>query len=291
MIFAFIEAEKANYPIRLMCRVLGVSRSGFHGWTHRPPSRRAVQDLDLTRKIRAIHKLSRETYGAPRVHMDLRFTGTRVGRKRVARLMRLACLQGSCTNKRRRRTTIQDQTATPSADLVNREFAADGPDRLWVADITYQRTWQGWLHLAFVLDAFSRKVVGWSMAEHLRTELVLDAFEMARWNRRPAPGLIHHSDRGTQYTSYAFGRKLRDAGILGSMGSVGDAYDNALAESFIATLKKELLSKRSWPTRASVQTAVFDYIEGWYNRRRRHTSIGYLSPAEFETMTYERTVS
>jgi putative transposase len=280
--FRFIEAEKAIFPIRMMCKVLQVSPSGFHAWRSRPPSPRQLADETLTETIKTIHDDSRGTYGSPRVHADLRMGhGICCSRKRVERLMRQAGLQG-VHRRRRQGCTVRDETASPSADLVNRAFVACGPNRLWTADITEHRTWEGKLYLAVVLDAFSRRVVGWSIADHLRAELVCDAFDMALWTRKPSTGAIHHSDHGCQYTSYVFGRRLTDAGILGSMGSVGDCFDNALSESFFASLQTELLDRRSWPTRKILANAIFDYIEAWYNPRRRHSSLGYLSPAAFE---------
>ena len=289
-VFAFIEAEKANFPIRFMCRHLGVSPAGYYAWRGRPPSARAVADAALTDTIRGIHTASRGTYGAPRVHAELAFDhGVRCGRKRVARLMRSAGLEG-VHRRRRQGLTRRDPTAGPSDDLVERDFRPDGPDRLWVADITQQRCWDGWLYVAVVIDAFSRRVVGWSMADHLRTELVLDALNMAVAHRRPDVGVIHHSDHGCQYTSLAFGRRLREAGIIGSMGSIGDCFDNAVAESFFATLECELLDRRSWPTRRELATAVFDFIEAFYNLRRRHSTLGYLSPADYEASTSPRPV-
>jgi putative transposase len=217
------------------------------------------------------------------VHAELRASGIRCGKKRVARLMRKAALVG-CGGRRRVGTTRSYllKRAPAAPDLVMRNFTPEGPERLWVADITYARSWEGWLYLAFVLDAFSRKVVGWSMANHLRTELVLDALNMAIHNRCPAPGLVHHSDRGSQYTSVEFGKRLKEAELLPSMGSVADAFDNALAESFISTLKRELLHRHSWPSRESVRVAIFEYIECFYNPRRRHSSLGHLSPVEYE---------
>ena len=264
-----------------MCRVLGVSPSGYYAWRHRPPSRRQQVDHTLLDRIRVIHAQSRGTYGAPRIHAELRETGVRCGRKRIARLMRQAGLAGA-HRRRRLRTTIRDGDAAPAPDLVARAFATDRPDRLWIADITYVRTWSGWLYLAVVLDTFSRRVVGWSMADHLQSDLVVDALNMALWNRRPAPGLVHHSDRGCQYTSLAFGRRCREAGILPSMGRVGNAYDNAMAEAFFATLETELLTRQAFPHRGAARAALFDYIEGFYNPHRRHSAIGYLSPAEYE---------
>ena len=247
MIYTFIEAQKTNHRISRMCRILKVSKSGFYDWRDRAPSTRAQADALLTQKIVRIHKDSRETYGAPRIHFELRMLGVRCARKRVARLMREAGLFGCGGRRRKARTTLRSQAeCTPLApDLVKRNFTPEALDRLWVADITYVRTWEGWLYLSFVLDTYSRKVVGWSMANHLRTELVLDAVNMAIYNRRPSPGLIHHSDRGSQYTSVEFGGRLKEAGLLPSMGSVADAYDNSMAESFVSTLKRELIHRHS----------------------------------------------
>jgi putative transposase len=280
-VFRFVEQERAGFPVATMCRVLGVSPSGFWAWTGRPPSARARSDAALTSQIRRIHARSRGTYGMPRVHAELRYEGTACSRKRVARLMTLAGLEG-IHRRRSTRTTVRDRDAAPAPDLVNRSFSASGPDQLWVADITYVPTWAGFLYVAVVVDAFSRRVVGWCMAGHLRTELILDALEMAIDRRRPAEGLVHHSDRGTQYTSLAFGRRAREAGIALSMGSVGDAYDNAMAESFFASLETELIDRHSWRTRAEAKLAVFDYIEAFYNRQRRHSALDYLSPVEYE---------
>jgi putative transposase len=279
--FRFIAAEKAHFPIAFMCRHLEVSRSGYHAWVTRPPSRRAVADQDLTRQIIRIHDASRRTYGAPRIHAELTFEGQRVGRKRVARLMRTARIQGVHV-RRRFRTTRRSRWATPAPDLVLRSFTASAPDRLWVADVTYVKTSEGWLYMAAIVDCFSRRVVGWSMADHLRTELVAEALEMAISRRRPGAGLVHHSDAGTQYTSLAFGRRLRQAGIAPSMGTVGDALDNAVAESFFGTLKRELAHRHVFPTRAAARAALFDYIEVFFNRQRHHSTIGQVAPAEFE---------
>jgi len=280
-VFRFVEREKAHFPVTTMCRVLGVSPSGFWAWHRRGPSTRARTDELLADRIRSIHVRSRGTYGAPSVHAELRATGIACGRKRVARLMRGTGLVG-VHRRRFVRTTRQDPAAMPAPDLVGRVFRRDAPDRLWVADITYLPTRSGFLYLAAVVDAWSRRVVGWSMATHLRTALVMAALEMAIAGRRPADGLVHHSDRGTQYTSLAFGRRLREAGIAASMGSVGDAYDNALAESFFASLETELIDRSTWATPSEARLAVFDYIEVFYNRERRHSALGYLSPAEFE---------
>ena len=263
-----------------MCRLLDVSASGYYAWQQRPPSARARANAALTESIRAIHERSRETYGMPRIHAELTAEGRLVGRKRVARLMRAAGLEG-ISRRRRGRTTRRDRDARPAPDLVERNFSAGGPDELWVADITYVPTWAGFLYLAVVLDAFSRRVVGWSMANHLRTELVLEALNMAVWQRRPE-AVIHHSDQGCQYTSIAFGLRCREAGVRPSMGSVGDAYDNALCESFFATLECELLDRRRFRTQAEAKMAVFDFIEGFYNPHRRHSALGHESPVNYE---------
>jgi putative transposase len=279
--FRLIEAEKASYSVPLLCRILGVSRSGYYAWKHRLPSERVRFDAVLQEKIVTIHRNSRATYGAPRIHAELRVLGIRCSRKRVAKLMRRASLRG-CLRGCRMRTTHRKAFQQAAPDLVNRDFAAEEPDRLWVADITYVRSGEGFLYLAFILDAYSRKIVGWSMATHLRTELVVDALQMAIARRKPAPGLVHHSDRGVQYTSLSFGKKLEDERLVPSMGRVGIAYDNALAESFVATLKTELLYRNAWPTRQAARMAVFEYIECFYNSRRRHSAVGYLSPVEYE---------
>jgi putative transposase len=282
MIFRLIDQEKPHHAVSLLCRVLGVSRAGYYAWMRRPPSARARTDAELTAQIRAIHQRSRGTYGAPRIQAELRLDqAIHIGRKRVARLLRTAGLQGG-HRRRRRGLTRRDPQAAPAPDLVGRRFTADAPDRVWTADITYIPTWSGWLYLAVVLDVFSRRVVGWAMADHLRTELVVDALEMALWNRQPKPGLVHHSDQGCQYTSLAFGRRLRQAGLVASMGSVGDAYDNAVTESFFATLECELLDRTRFATRTQARTAIFDYLEGFYNSHRRHSTLGQRSPADYE---------
>jgi len=263
-----------------MCRVLGVSPSGYYAWCKRPASARARTDGDLLRKIRTAHEASRGTYGVPRIHAELRAEGVAIGRKRVARLMRHAGLVG-VSRRRWIATTVRDRDARPVPDLVERTFQAAGPNRLWVADITYIPTWAGFLYLAVVLDAWSRKIVGWAMAVDLRTELVLDALDMAIAQRRPKD-VIHHSDPGCQYTSIAFGLRCREARVRPSMGSVGDAYDNAMCESFFATLECELLDRRRFQSQAEARMAVFEFIEGWYNPRRRHSALGYQSPNDYE---------
>lgn len=263
-----------------MCKVLMVSTSGYYAWRKRAPSKRAQEDAKLTKRIREIHQRSKGTYGAPRIHAELEAAGVRVGRKRVARLMKAANLRGVCRRKYYR-TTQRAKKVRPAPDLVQRNFSADGPNRLWLADITYVLTWAGPLYLAVVLDVWSRRVVGWAMATHLRTELVLDALSMAIQQRCP-DGVIHHSDQGSQYTSLAFGNRCRQAKIVPSMGSVGDCYDNAMCESFFATLECELLDRYTFRTIAEARRSVFEFIEGWYNPHRRHSSIGYLSPLDYE---------
>jgi putative transposase len=275
-----VTAHQAVHRVATTCRVLGVSPSGFYAWRKRPLSARARADVELSAQIAVVHRESRGTYGAPRVHADLAAHGVRVGRKRVARLMRRAGVHG-VSRRRQFRTTVRDETARPAPDLVQRQIQAAAPNRLWVADITYIATGAGFLFLAVVLDVWSRRVVGWAMAAHLRTELVLDALDMALRRRRPQ-GVIHHSDQGCQYTSIAFGLRCREAGVQPSVGSVGDAYDNALCESFFATLECELLDRQRFATQADARLAVFDFIEGWYNPRRRHSALDYLSPLAYE---------
>jgi putative transposase len=285
MVFGFIAARKTEHSVKTMCRVLGVSRSGYHAWERRPPSPRALRDVDLTERIGQIHGRSLKTYGSPRVHAELRLDhGIRVGRKRVERLMRAAGLSGQL-RRRRGKTTIRVQGVRTAPDLVARDFDPAAVNRLWCADITYIRTWEGWLYLASVMDCFSRRIVGWALADHLRAELVVDALEMAVARRRPDAGLVHHSDQGCQYTSLVFTRRCRAVGIEVSMGSRGDCFDNAVLESFHATIKKDLIHRQAWPTKAQARTAVFEYIETFYNRRRRHSRLGMLSPADFETRT------
>ena len=289
-VFGFIAAKRAEHSVKTMCRVLGVSRSGFHAWAKREPSPRALEDERLTERIAEIHRLNRKVYGSPRIHAELRLgDGIRVGRKRVERLMRQAGISGMVARKRGS-TTIRVPGVRVCEDLVDRAFLASGPDRLWVADITYLRTWEGWLYLVAVQDVYSRRIVGWSMADHMRTELVTDALQMALAQRRPAPGLIWHSDQGSQFVSLAFGQQARAAGIAQSMGSRGDCFDNAVAESFFATLKKELIHGRSWPSKAELRTEVFEYIEVFFNRRRRHSTLGFLSPEQFETITHHHQI-
>jgi putative transposase len=272
--------HQASYPVTTLCRVLGVSPSGYYAWSTRRPSQRAHTDEVLSGRIRAIHQRSRGTYSAPRIHAELAEEGVRVGRKRVARLLRMMGLDG-VSRRRGCTTTRRSPDARPAPDLVERNFAATGPDRLSVADITYIATWMGFVYLAVVMDARSRRIVGWALRNHLGTELVLEALNMEIWQRRPKD-VIHHSDQGSQYTSLAFGTRCRHAGVRPSMGSVGDAYDNALCESFFASLECELLDRESFRTQAEARHAVFEYIEDFYNPRRRHSALGYHSPMAYE---------
>ena len=278
-----MSTNQAIFPVCVMARVLGVSTAGYYAWRDRPPSAHAQTDAALLKRVRTVHATSRQIYGAPRVHAQLRANGERHGRKRIARLMRAAGLVGASHRQGGPTTTRRDREARPAPDLVDRNFTAEGPNRLWVADITFVPTASGFLYLAVVLDAWSRKIVGWAMANHLRTELVLGALEMAVGQRRPHD-VIHHSDQGSQYTSLAFGGRCREAGVRPSMGSVGDAYDNAMCESFFSTLECELLARRRLASQAEAKIACFSYIEGFYNPHRRHSAIGYLSPIEYETM-------
>jgi putative transposase len=268
-----------------MCRVLRVSPSGFYAWRQRTPSKRTQRDAALTTQIRQFHARSDGTYGAPRIHEDLRAAGERVSRKRVARLMREVQLVG-VSRRKGVRTTRRARDGHAAPDLVQRDFTATAPNQLWVADITYVPTWTGFLFLAIVLDAWSRRIVGWAMASHLKTSLVLDALNMALTQRRPR-GVIHHSDHGCQYTALAFGQRCREMGVRPSMGTVGDAYDNALAESFFATLECELIDRRSLHSQTEARLAIFQYIEGWYNPCRRHSALGQRSPMDHERLMSE----
>jgi transposase InsO family protein len=279
--YRFIHAERAAYPVVLLCRVLGVARSGYYAWARRGVSVRATADNALTEQITQVYEGSRRTYGAPRVHAALRAEGVRCGCRRVARLMRAAGLVG-CHRRRRARTTVADPARPPAPNLVARDFAAPAPDRLWIGDITYVATWEGWLYLAVLLDAHSRRVVGWAMADHLRAELAVEALAMALAARQPAAGLVHHTDRGCQYTAGAYQAALAAQGIAVSMSRAGDCYDNAMAESFFATLKVELVDTRPWPTRRAARQAIFEWIEAFYNRRRSHSALGYRSPVAYE---------
>jgi putative transposase len=276
-----MSTNQAVFPISIMARVLGVSTAGYYAWRERPPSAHAQADAALLKRLRTVHASSRHIYGAPRIHAQLRAEGAKHGRKRIARLMREAGLVGACHRQGGPTTTRRDQDVRPAPDLVDRNFTADAPNALWVADITYVPTAAGFLYLAVVLDAWSRKIVGWSMTNHLRTELVLDALEMAVGQRRPR-NVVHHSDQGSQYTSLAFGGRCQEAGVRPSMGSVGDAYDNAMCESFFSTLECELLARRRFASQAEAKIACFSYIEGFYNPVRLHSALGYRSPIAYE---------
>lgn len=261
--------------------MLGVGKSGYYDWLGRGPSTRELEDRQILERIKFYFERAKETYGARRIHLDLLDEGIRIGRGRVERLMRENGLQGVTKRLRRRIRQLADD-GLHAVDRVRREWHPTAPNQLWVADITQVATWEGPLYIAAVMDVWSRKIVGWSMADHMRAELVVSAFEMAVAARRPPPGLVHHSDHGSQYTSYTFGKKLRDAGVLASMGRVRTCYDNAVAESLFATLKKDRTNRRSWPTRELLRREVFEYIEGWYNPHRRHSSLGGVSPVEWE---------
>jgi putative transposase len=283
-----VKANQDTFPVGVMCRLLKVSRSGFYARQKRPQSAHARADARLTRMIRVIHAYSHETYGAPRVHAELREGyGLHVGGKRVARLMRAAGLKGA-QKRRFVRTTLSARREHWAPDLVDRNFTVSRMNALWVADATYISTGEGFLYLAVVLDAFSRRIIGWAMQARLRTELVLMALDMAA-ACRSSRGVIHHSDHGTQYTAIEFGRRCRELGVRPSMGSIGDAYDNAMAESFFASLECEVLDRNRFPTRQAARLAIFCWIEGWYNERRRHSSLSYLSPAEFERRSRSQT--
>jgi putative transposase len=276
-----MKAQQNRFAITAMSRVLEVSRSGYYGWADRQPSPRTREDAELAECIKSIHEQSRGTYGAPRIHAELSASGRHIGRKRVARLMRENGLRG-VSRRKWIRTTTADRAAAVAPDLVKRDFRAQGPNQLWVADITYVPTWVRFLYVAVVLDAWSRRVVGWAFALHLRVELVLAALEMAVRRRQPQ-AVIHHSDRGSQYTAVAFGNRCRQAGVRPSMGSVGDAYDNAMCESFFATLECELLDRVRLRNPGEAERAVFEFIEGWYNTHRRHSALNYDSPIEYES--------
>jgi len=280
--FLFIKAERANHPLASLCRVLNVSRQGFYAWLRRKPCRRLCRDRALSQQIRRSFYESERRYGAPRIHRDLQAEGAATSQKRVARLMRE---QGLVARPRRRRfiRTTDSRHGHPIApNRLARNFLPEGPNERWATDITYIPTRQGWIFLAVVLDLFSRKAVGWSMQPYLDRRLVVAALEMAIKTRRPAPGLIHHSDRGTQYACAEYRQVLADAEMIASMSRKGDCWDNAVVESFFSTLKQELVDHRDFATHQEAKAAVFEYVEGFYNRRRRHSTLGYLSPIEYE---------
>lgn len=278
-----IAAKSGELPVAWMCRRLGVSASGYYAWKARKPSLRAQEDQRLRVHIRASHVASEGTYGSPRVHNDLRAEGFEVSRKRIARLMREDRLCGT-PKKRFRRTTDSRHSHRVSPNLLERNFEVETPNKVWVSDITYIRTWEGWLYLAVVIDLFARRVVGYAIEDHMRTELATEALEMAIRERRPPPGLVHHSDRGSQYASADHRAVLERIGAVSSMSNVGDCWDNAVAESFFATIKRELLERFPWPTKKHTKARIQRYIDGFYNSRRRHSANGGLSPLAFEAM-------
>jgi putative transposase len=285
--FAFIAAEKAHFPIRALCTTLGVSRAGFYAWQERAPSVHAQTDERLGLEIAAIHGESRQRYGSPRVHAELVDRGRQTSRKRVARLMRHRGLAGR--RRRRFRTTTDSRHTFPVApNVLARQFEQQAPDLAWVTDITYIPTGEGWLYLAVILDLYSRFVVGWAMSERITRDLTLNALDMALVRRCPPPGLLHHSDRGSQYASADYQQVLTAAGIVGSMSRRGNCWDNAVAESFFASIKVELVHDATWVTRAAARAELFEYIEVFYNGQRRHSSLGYLSPRAFERQCMEQ---
>jgi len=282
MVFRLVhELSCDDIDVTVACRVLEVSRSGYYDWRTRPPSDRDWDDAHLLDEIKDVHAASRATYGAPRVHAELKLgRGRHVGRKRVARLMRTAGIQGICHRRKGRHRPAP----AVHEDLVQRKFVAESPDQLWCTDVTEHATRDGKVYCCAVLDVFSRRIVGWSIADHIRSELVVDALRMATWRRQPDPGAIVHSDRGSVYTSWIFGHRLREAGLLGSMGRVASSVDNTMMESFWSTMQRELLDRQIWESRAQLASAIFEWIEAFYNPVRRHTSIGDLSPVEFEAL-------
>ena len=291
MTYIFIAERCGDLPTRAVCRVMKVSSSAFYAWQKCPVSNKTITDAVLTNRIFDINRMARRAYGSDRVRDELRLgCQVRVGKTRVERLMRQARIVGLHKPAFRPGCTRRDGTK-PSDDLVKRQFTANGPDRLWVMDMTEHPTRTGKVYLAVVLDAWSRRIVGWSIADHMRADVVVDAITMATWRRRPPAGqTVAHSDHGSQYTSWAFGQRLRAAGILGSMGSIGDAFDNAMAESFFSTIQRELFNTRTiWPSREELASAIFEWIEAWYNPVRRHTSLGTdgsISPIEHENLHF-----
>lgn len=281
MRYEFMAAHEGRYAVKRMCRALQVSRSGYYAWRGRPVSRRAQANELLLGQIREEFQASRRTYGSPRIHAALRRKGARCGRHRIVRLMRLHGMTATSRRKRFPHTTQRNARAIAAPNLLWQDFSSPAPDRKWVSDITYIDTAEGWLYLAAVMDLFSRRVVGWAMADHTQTSLVQEAFEMAVLRRQPDQGLLHHSDQGSQYTSEAFQQILRSQHCCVSMSRVGNCYDNAPIESFFGTLKTEC-ARQQFATHAQARTAIFEYIEIWYNRRRLHSTLDYTSPAEFE---------
>jgi transposase InsO family protein len=282
MRFRFIEDRRGDYPVRAMCEVLDVSPAGYYAWRMRPESRRSAANRDLLGDIQRVHRDNRGCYGSPRIHIELEAQGRGASRGRIERLMRRHGIRAIMSRPRRVRTTDSRHALPIAPNLLDRNFSAAVPNQTWLADITYIETDQGWLYLAAVMDLYSRKIVGWAMRDHLRTELPLVALTMAIQARKPAPGLMHHSDRGVQYASGEYRTVLQSAGFQVSMSRKGDCYDNAPMESFFHTLKTELVHHRKYATRAEAQRDIFAYIEGFYNRSRRHSAIGYMSPIAIE---------
>jgi putative transposase len=288
--FGFIATEKAQFPVRMLCRTLQVSRAGFYAWQGRAPAPRTQADAQLSLEVAAIHAESRRRYGSPRIHAELVARGRRASRKRVSRLMRARGLAGR--RRRRFRVTTQSRHPFPMApNHMARHFDSPTPNRAWATDITYLPTGEGWLYLAVILDLCSRAVVGWALSERLTTALTLDALEMALARRQPAPGLLHHSDRGSQYASHEYRRVLAGQGMVCSMSRRGNCWDNAVAESFFATLKVELVRDAAWATRARARTELCEYLEIFYNGQRRHSTLGYLSPRAFEQQHRQRALT
>ncbi len=280
-IYTLICANQADLPIAKMCTTLGVSTSGYYDWLEREPSKRAIANDALTHQIKSAHTMSDQTYGRARIQAELAANGIIANHKRIARLMRCAGIQGVSRRRSYCVTTERNLRQRPAPDLVNRQFTATDINQLWVADMTYIPTWTGFVYLAVVIEVFSRKVVGWAFGVHMTADLVIDALNMALAARKPS-NVIHHSDQGSQYTSVAFGQRCKMMGVRPSMGTVGDAYDNAMAESFFASLECELIDRRSWKSKTEARLAVFTWIESWYNPVRRHSAIGYQSPINFE---------
>ena len=282
MRFRFIEDRRADYPVTILCEVLGVSPAGYYAWRSRPESRRAAADRELVEDIRRVHRDTRGRYGSPRIHVELKAQGRGVSRGRIERLMRHHGIRAIMARPRRVRTTDSRHGLPIAPNLLGRNFFAAAPNRIWLADITYIETDQGWLYLAAVMDLYSRRIVGWAMADHLRADLPLAALKMAISGQRPGAGLIHHSDRGVQYASADYRKVMQSAGFRASMSRKADCYDNAPIESFFHTLKTELVYHAHYATRAEATRDIFAYIEGFYNRTRRHSAIGYISPIEME---------
>ena len=285
MRFRFIEDRRADYPVTILCDVLGVSPAGYYAWRARPESRRAAADRELVEDIRRVHRDTRGRYGSPRIHVELKAQGRGVSRGRIERLMRHHGIRAIMARPRRVRTTDSRHGLPIAPNLLGRNFFAAAPNRIWLADITYIETDQGWLYLAAVMDLYSRRIVGWAMADHLRADLPLAALKIAISGQRPGAGLIHHSDRGVQYASADYRKVMQSAGFRASMSRKADCYDNAPMESFFHTLKTELVHHRHYATRAEAKRDIFAYIEGFYNRTRRHSAIGYISPIEMELKT------